>query len=67
MEKTTKEMSFKPEEAGDPKLKELVERFNLLAKDCIESGYALQAFTEQGIRIVRIPEKTGGILKGFRG
>jgi len=55
------------EETPDPKLKELVDRFNQLVKDCVEAGYSLQAFTEQGIRIVRIPQKTGGILKGFRG
>ena len=64
MEETTKELNL---ETSDPKLKELVERFNQLAKDYIEAGYSIQPFTEQGIRIIKIPEKTGGILKGFRG
>lgn len=66
MEKDTKEMNLKPEEASDPKLKELVDRFNELVKDCIDAGYSLQTFTEQGIRIVKI-QKSSPILKGFRG
>lgn len=66
MAQDTKGINLKQEEVNiDPKLQELVERFNQLVKDCFEAGYSIQAFTEQGIRIVKIQKPN--ILKGFRG
>ena len=54
------------EEKIDPKLQELVERFNELAKDCFDAGYIIQPHNELSIRIVKV-KKESPIMKGFRG
>jgi len=59
-------MGEETQENIDPKLKELVERFNQLAKDCEEAGYTIQPFSTLEIRISKI-QKPSSILKGFRG
>ncbi len=64
MEETTEKL--KEEEISDPKLKELVEKFDKLSQEFFDVGYIIQPFIEQGVRIVKI-QKESPILKGFRG
>ena len=57
-------MGEEAQENIDPKLKELLERWNQLVIDCDSAGYVLAPYTETGIRISK---KQSDILKGFRG
>lgn len=52
-----KGLKLSRKEMENLKLKELVERYNLLMMDFAKEGYVLQPFVEPGLRMVRIKKK----------